>query len=104
MGPPECFDHLREALRGGRGKPNREWMQIVGPLVDHSLASVCAAVEASIASGASSFGSVRQLLCHEDQSRVVVEPVAVSRADLAEVEIAPVDLAQYDLLHGGLVA
>lgn len=104
MGLPQCFDDFREALRRERGNPNREWVQVVGLLIDHSLASVCTAVEASMASGAPGLGSVRQLLRQEDQPRVAIDPIGLSGLGLADVEISAANLAEYESLLGGLVA
>lgn len=95
LGLPGCFDELRDALCRGRRQSHHEWVRVIRLLVDHSLESVSAAVEASLASGAPGLGSVRQLLRYEHQPRLAVEPVVLSQPDLAAIEIPACDLERY---------
>ena len=104
LGLPPCFEDLRVALRRDRRHSDREWVQILGLLVDHSLGSVSAAVEKALESEAPGIGSVRQLLRCESQPRVAIEPISLERPKLARIEVAMPDLGAWDVLHTGVIA
>ncbi len=101
MGLPPCFEELRVALRRERRQSDREWVQVLGLLVEHPLESLRSAVVASLDSGAPGLGSIRQLLRIERQPRLVIEPVQIDRPSIASITVAAPDLSQWSVLHAG---
>ena len=95
---PTVFYELREDLRGRVKKPDREWVGVLRLLETHAVEEVEAAVVAARDRGSPRLETVRSLLRRE-ASASTVEPVALTRADLA-VDLRAPDLGAYDLLHG----
>jgi transposase len=98
MGLPACFDQLRIALRKERRQSDKEWVQILGLLVDYPLESVRQAIEQSLERGAIGLTSVKQLLRHGSQPRLAIEPVDITERGLIVYEIRPADLSRYGSL------
>ena len=100
MGLPSCFDELRTALRSEKRRSDKEWVQVLGLLVEHSLESVRQAVEASLQSGVVGLSSIKQLLRRRNQPRVAIEPLAMKEPELMQYEIPIADLGRYGALLG----
>ncbi len=99
LGLPPCFEDLRQALRGGqRRRSDKEWVQIIGLLLDHPLAALTAAIEMALERGVPDLSSVRQILRKQSQPRVAVEPVNLKEIGLSQSTIAPADLEAYGSL------
>ena len=100
MGLPDCFSELRAALRAEKRQSDKEWVQILGLLVDHSLESVRQAVELALKNGTIGLTSVKQLLRHKNQPRVAIEPIKMEQPDLIQYEIPAANLNRYGSLLG----
>ena len=98
IGLPACFDELRVALRREKGQSDKEWVQVIGLLVEHPLESVREAVERTLETGAIGLTSIKQVLRHKSQSRLAIEPVDLDQPDLIAYEIPPADLSRYGSL------
>lgn len=98
IGLPDCFEQIRVALRREKRQSDKEWVQILGLLVEHPLESVRQAIEQSLASGAIGLTSVKQLLRHKNQPRLAIEPVDIEQPELVAYEIQPADLGLYGSL------
>lgn len=105
LGLPQCFEDLRQAMRGRqRRKSDKEWVQIIGLLLDHPLAALTSAVEAALERDVPDLSSVRQLLRNESQPRVAVEPVRLADLGLDQRTVAAVDLEIYGSLSSWIGA
>ena len=100
IGLPECFETLRTTLRQQKRKPDKEWVRIIGLLIDHPLAALQVAVEEALASNAPGIGSIQQILRCKNQGRMAVEPVDLSGREIGQIDIAPAELARYGSLTG----
>jgi transposase len=100
MGLPSCFDELRTAMRSEKRRSDKEWVQVLGLLVEHSLESVRQAVEASLQSGVVGLSSIKQLLRRRNQPRIAIEPLAMEEPELMQYEIPIADLGRYGSLLG----
>jgi len=92
---PEIFSKLRSALQAETRKPDREWVQVLRLMEDHSLAKVEEAVRAALTAATPRYESVRLLLRGGTQA-CEVAPVRIDRDDLRGVCVAEPDLAAYD--------
>ena len=82
------------ALARKRRQSGKEWVQILGLLVGHTLKSVRQAIELSLERGAIGLTGVKQLLRHGNQPRLAIEPVDINEPDLVAYEIPPADLSR----------
>ena len=98
IGLPGCFEELRIALRNEKRQSDKEWVQVLRLLVEHSLESVRQAVEQSLEHGAIGLTSIKQFLRHNHQPRLAIEPVDLTQPDLVAYEIPPADLSRYGSL------
>ena len=101
LGLPECFEALREELRRAKRMSDKEWVQIIGLLVDHPLEALRSAVEEALERNAPGIGTIRQILRASGQGRVAVEPVDLTGLGLARIAIAPAELGLYGALLKG---
>lgn len=95
---PRVFHELRAALRERTRKPDREWVQVLRLAETHPLEEVARAAEEALRAGAPRLETVRHFL-RRDPGRPPAPPVALGRADLAAIAVAPADLAAYDRLR-----
>ena len=100
IGLPDCFETLRSTLRQQKRRSDKEWVQIIGLLIDHPLAALQAAVEEALTSNAPGLGSIQQILRRMNQGRVAIVPVDLSERAIAQIEVAPAELARYGSLIG----
>lgn len=100
IGLPDCFETLRSTLRQQKRRSDKEWVQIVGLLIDHPLAALQAAVDEALTSNAPGLGSIQQILRRKNQGRLAIVPLDLSDPTLAQIEIAPAELARYGSLVG----
>ena len=100
IGLPDCFNELRTALRTEKRQSDKEWVHVLGLLVDHSLESVRQSVEQALESGAVGLASIKQLLRHQNQPRLTIEPIDIDQQDLIQYEIPTADLSRYGSLLG----
>ena len=99
IGLPAVFDELRVALRSERRHSDREWVKVIGLLLDHSLDALTAAVTESLESDAPGIGSIQQILRRHSEPRLLIEPVEVDRDELKAYEIPGPNLADWDALY-----
>jgi len=98
---PSVFTELRAALRGKVRRPDREWVQVLLLLEEHALEVLEEAVRSALERGSPSLETVRMLLRQRASELPVLAPAPIARAELAEIEVAPAELAGYDELFGG---
>ena len=104
IGLPPCFDELREALRDEKRHSVREWVKVIGLLVDHSLDALTAAVKEALQSGAPGVGSIKQILRRKAEPRWLIEPIDVEEEQLAQYQVPQPDLSDWDVLVTGVRA
>lgn len=97
---PEAFGELRSELRAHTRKSDQEWIGVLRLLEEHPMERVEAAVRAALAQGSPRLETVRLLLRSEDEQRVEVEPVALGRDELRDLDVAAPRLERWDELLG----
>jgi hypothetical protein len=95
------FTELRLALRGKVRKPDREWVRVLLLLEQHSMQELESAVRSALERASPSLETIRMLLRQQHSERPALQPAPVANETLAAIEVAPADLAGYDLLVGG---
>lgn len=95
---PAVLFELRDALQGKVRKPDREWVRILQLMKVVSLDRLEAAAAEALRVGSPRLATIQQLLRHGEQGPVVVEPVVLTRPELALVTVAAPDLSAYDVL------
>jgi len=99
---PPVFHELRRELARRTRKPDREWVTILKLLDAHPAEAVEAAVREAIDKGSPRRETVLALLRGRSAPEsVAVGPAAVSRPELAALEVAAPELGAYDALAGG---
>ena len=95
---PAVFGELRSALRTHTRKADQEWIGVLRQLESHELASVERAVRAALAQGSPRLETVRLLLRKEAEEQPTVVPLALERADITALTVAPAALERWDEL------
>jgi transposase len=99
---PPVFHALREALRPHTRRPDREWVQTLRLLEDHSEIELEVAVEEALGRGSPRLETVRMLLRRRgERAAPRLAPAPVPRPDLATLTVEPPTLAAYDTLWTG---
>lgn len=95
------FHELREALRAQVRKPDQEWVGVLRLMETHSMEEVEAAVHAALKRGSPRLQTVRLLLRQGSGSSERPAPIDLEREDLAALEVAEPELADWDVLCEG---
>jgi Mu transposase, C-terminal domain len=95
------FAELREALRGKVRRSDREWVRVLLLLEGHSMEDLESAVQAALERGSPSVETIRMILRQRSSEPTVITPAPLARPELASIQVAIPDLADYDDLHGG---
>ncbi len=99
---PAPIGQLRYELRGHTRNPDREWVQVLQLLENATEEELETAVEEAIERGSPRLETILLLLRHARQEPVGrVEPVELTRQDLATLQVAEPSLAAYDVLWSG---
>lgn len=99
---PSVFYVLRDALRPHTRRPDREWVQVLQLLAEHSEGEVEAAVTEALEQGSPRLETVRLLLRRRSESEAPrLAPAPVARPELARLTVEVPTLSAYDVLCGG---
>ena len=101
LGLPDAFYRLRVALREQRRKSDKEWVQVIRLLLEHTLDDLHDAVEAALESNAPGLSTIKQLLRFSTSSVPVAEPVDLTGYGVADMTIAEPDLSDWDVMCAG---
>lgn len=94
---PPALARLRQALQSQTRKPDREWIQVLRLLEAHPQERVEAAVAEALERGSPRLETIQLILRSQGQAPPAPrECVALERAELAAVEVAPAVLDVYD--------
>jgi transposase len=95
---PAVFFELREALRDCTRKADQEWVSVLRLLQQHAQDDLELAVRQALQRGSPRLATVQMLLRRGDPLVGAIEPVSLSRLDLAGLTVAPPTLAAWDEL------
>ena len=95
---PAVFFELRAALRDCTRKADQEWVSVLRLLEQHAADELELAVRHALQRGSPRLATVQQLLRRSDPGAATVEPVPLSRKDLATLTVATPTLAAWDCL------
>jgi len=101
LGLPKAFYDLRVKLREEHRKSDKEWVQIIRLLLDHTLDDLHDAVETALAHNAPGIATIRQLLRQSSAVIVKADPVDLTLHDDIFVTIDEPDLSEWDALCAG---
>ena len=95
---PAVFFELRTALRDCTRKADQEWVSVLRLLEQHAADELEHAVRQALQRGSPRLATVQQLLRRGPSCAGTIEPVPLSRLDLATLTVAPPTLAAWDCL------
>ncbi len=104
LGLPKAFYELRAKLREERRKSDKEWVQVIRLLLEHTLTDLQQAIETALKSGTPGLASITQILRQESSTPMIAEPMELDCDNLAGCTVPDPDLASWDQLCMGVAS
>ncbi len=104
LGLPKAFYELRAKLREERRKSDKEWVQVIRLLLEHTLTDLQQAIETALKSGTPGLASIAQILRQESSTPKIAEPMELDHENLAGCTVPDPDLASWDQLCMGVTS